>query len=62
MQYIMLDHDSTLVRSPLPPRPIVLARPAQTAGPRHPVRPLRPALLAGEDLDAPDQHIFRGTD
>ncbi|MFF0292702.1 hypothetical protein ACFYS8_05690 [Kitasatospora sp. NPDC004615] len=22
----------------------------------------RPALLAGEDRDAPDHHIFRGTD
>ncbi|MFE5580124.1 hypothetical protein [Kitasatospora sp. NPDC056531] len=24
--------------------------------------PTRPALLAGEDRDAPDHHIFRGTD
>jgi hypothetical protein len=66
MQNLMRDHDSTPLRPPLPPHPIVLARPltrpARTAEPRHPERPLRPALLAGEELDAPDQHIFRGTD
>ncbi|WP_179165935.1 hypothetical protein [Streptomyces sp. Amel2xC10] len=37
-----------------------LSRPAD---PQRPPRPLvRPALLAGEERDAPDQHIFRGSD
>ncbi len=53
MENLVLDRD------PVPPPPG--ARP--TGPPRAlPGRPLRPALLAGEDVDAPDRHIFRGTD
>ncbi|MFD3725465.1 hypothetical protein [Streptomyces sp. NPDC058671] len=70
MQYLTLDHDLPLRCTPLLQRPPVLAvppppaptGPARTPTPRNPERPPRPALLAGEDLDAPDQHIFRGTD
>ncbi|MFJ7061510.1 hypothetical protein ACIQVA_27945 [Streptomyces microflavus] len=73
MQYLMLDHDPTPLRpprQPLPPlQPLAPDPPAYppraAAGPPRPARPsgtVRPALLAGEDLDAPDQHIFRGTD
>ncbi|MGW0394720.1 hypothetical protein ACWDYJ_28300 [Streptomyces sp. NPDC003042] len=29
---------------------------------RRRVRPVRPALLAGEEREAPERHIFRGTD
>lgn len=38
------------------------ARPARTARPLRHARPVRPALLAGEQHEAPDHHIFRGTD
>ncbi|MFE0730722.1 hypothetical protein ACFW2X_21215 [Streptomyces antibioticus] len=37
--------------------------PSRPAAPQLPPRPLvRPALLAGEERDAPDQHVFRGSD
>ncbi|MEV7057549.1 hypothetical protein ACIF6I_18765 [Streptomyces microflavus] len=73
MQYLMLDHDPTPLRpprQPLPPLPPLAPDPPaylpQTAAgrprPESPPWTVRPALLAGEDLDAPDQHIFRGTD
>jgi len=32
------------------------------AGAEHRTRAERPALLAREDSDVPDSHIFRGTD
>ncbi|MEU9775045.1 MULTISPECIES: hypothetical protein [Streptomyces] len=53
MEKLVLDRD------PVAPPPG-----ARPAGPPRalPGRPLRPALLAGEDVDAPDRHIFRGTD
>ncbi|MGW3932782.1 hypothetical protein ACWECC_32500 [Streptomyces microflavus] len=68
MQYLMLDHDPTPLRpprQPLPPLPPPAPDPPaylpQTAADR-PSGTVRPALLAGENLDTPDQHIFRGTD
>lgn len=68
MQYLMLDHDPTPLRpprQPLPQLPPLAPDPPaylpRTAADRPPWT-VRPALLAGEDLDAPDQHIFRGTD
>ncbi|MFJ9641009.1 hypothetical protein [Streptomyces sp. NPDC101178] len=62
MQHALLDRDRELLvlRPPLPPnRPQASGA---TAPEPPPARAIRPALLAGEDLDAPDQHIFRGTD
>ncbi|MYT34812.1 hypothetical protein GTY66_01830 [Streptomyces sp. SID8356] len=60
---------------PAPPQPLPAARaphpPSSAASvPRLPVPSaeragagtVRPCLLAGEELDAPDPHIFRGTD
>ncbi|MFF7253213.1 hypothetical protein [Streptomyces microflavus] len=68
MQNLMLDHDPTPLRPPrqlLPPLSPLAPDPSAyllgTAADRPPWT-VRPALLAGEDLDAPDQHIFRGTD
>jgi len=70
MQYLTVDLDPAPLRPPRQPLPPLRPRPPTylpqpAAGPPRPARPLRavrPALLAGEDLDAPDQHIFRGAD
>ncbi|MFJ4825600.1 hypothetical protein ACIP5L_20235 [Streptomyces bacillaris] len=64
---------TALLSAPAQPPPAVQApHPPSSAisVPRHPAPSVeragagavRPSLLAGEELDAPDPHIFRGTD
>ncbi|MBH0247519.1 hypothetical protein I3W98_39480, partial [Streptomyces cavourensis] len=62
-----------LLSAPVQPPPAVQTPYPQSSAaavPRHPAPSaeragagaVRPSLLAGEELDAPDPHIFRGTD
>ncbi|AXI73016.1 hypothetical protein DTW94_18445 [Streptomyces cavourensis] len=64
---------SALLSAPVQPPPAVQTPYPQSSAaavPRHPAPSaeragagaVRPSLLAGEELDAPDPHIFRGTD